>query len=66
MLKYQTNQAASWEHLSSMFKNTDFYLIAYQLKLIISLTQIEVLVKKKKNDRLLSTNFPYVMTRMFV
>ena len=48
MLKYQTNQAASWEHLYSMFKNTDFYLIAYQLKLIISLTQIEVLVKKKK------------------
>ena len=47
MLKYQTNQAASWEHLYSMFKNTDFYLIAYQLKLIISLTQIEVLVKKK-------------------
>ena len=48
MLKYQTNQAASWEHLYSMFKNTDFYLIAYQLKPIISLTQIEVLVKKKK------------------
>ena len=47
MLKYQTNQAASWEHLYSMFKNTDFYLIAYQLKPIISLTQIEVLVKKK-------------------
>ena len=66
MLKYQTNQAASWEHLYSMFKNTDFYLIAYQLKHIISLTQIEVLVKQKKNDWLLSTNFPYVMTRTFV